>query len=197
MDIRFNCPCGKSFKVSATSAGKRGRCSSCGSNLVIPSFVPTVPPVHIPNPLFMNCRTCGQQLASQAVACVGCGCPPLVGNRFCQTCGANTNPSAILCVKCGVALKDFAGIAGGVGASLPPRDPVLMGVLSGCCICGLGQIVLGQTIKGFAILLMGVLISVGTAGLGILVIWPLGAIDAYLIAKKLKAGKMVGRWEFF
>lgn len=72
-----------------------------------------------------------------------------------------------------------------------------MGVLSGCCICGLGQIVLGQTIKGFAILLIGVLISVGTAGLGILVIWPLGAIDAYLIAKKLKAGKMVGRWEFF
>ena len=37
--------------------------------------------------------------------------------------------------------------------SNPPKDPLLMGILSGCCIAGLGQMILGQVIKGVVILL--------------------------------------------
>jgi hypothetical protein len=89
--------------------------------------------------------------------------------------------------------------AGGdrITASDPPKDPVLMGVLSGCCIVGLGHIILGQTIKGIVMLLAGMALAVLTGGLSAFVIWPAGGIDAYLIAKKLKEGKSVGQWEFF
>lgn len=151
----------------------------------------------------MHCRTCGKELVEQAAICVGCGCRPLAGNKFCQSCGAETNPSAIACIKCGVALKGgaVARTSGGGGdciaASNPPKDPVLMGVLSGCCIVGLGQILLGQTIKGIVMLLVGMVLTVLTSGVSALIIWPAGAIDAYLIAKKLKEGKTVGQWEFF
>ncbi len=150
----------------------------------------------------MHCRTCGKELVEQATVCVGCGCPPLAGNKFCQSCGADANPAAVACVKCGVGLKTRAVSpfsAGGdpVAASDPPKDPVLMGVLSGCLIAGLGQIILGQTAKGIAILLGSMVLAVVTVGISIFITWPAGGVDAYLIAKKLKEGKTVGQWEFF
>lgn len=84
-----------------------------------------------------------------------------------------------------------------VRPSDPPKDPLLMGILSGCCIAGLGQMILGQVTKGVVILLGSMVIAALTAGVSILVTWPLGGIDAYLIAKKLKAGNCVGQWECF
>ena len=53
----------------------------------------------------MFCRQCGKPVADQAVVCVGCGCPPLAGNKFCQSCGVETNPVAVACIKCGASLK--------------------------------------------------------------------------------------------
>lgn len=78
-----------------------------------------------------------------------------------------------------------------------PHNPVLMGILSGLCIAGLGQVILGQKIKGLVILLGSMVLAVLTGGISIFVTWPAGGIDAYLIAKKLKEGKSVGQWEFF
>ena len=78
-----------------------------------------------------------------------------------------------------------------------PHNPVFMGILSGCCIAGLGQVILGQKIKGLVILLGSMVLAVLTGGISIFVTWPAGGIDAYLIAKKLKEGKSVGQWEFF
>ena len=72
-----------------------------------------------------------------------------------------------------------------------------MGILSGCCIAGLGQMILGQVIKGVVILIGSMIAAVLTAGVSILVTWPLGGIDAYLVAKKLKDGRSVGQWDFF
>lgn len=86
---------------------------------------------------------------------------------------------------------------GRIVASSPPKDPLLMAVLSGCCIVGLGQIILGQAIKGIVVLLASMTIGVLTGGVAAFVIWPAVAIDAYCIAKKLKDGKTVGQWEFF
>jgi TM2 domain-containing membrane protein YozV len=87
--------------------------------------------------------------------------------------------------------------SGHVTASIPPKDPVLMAVLSGCCIAGLGQIILGQVTKGVVILLGSIALGAVTMGVSVFVTWPLGAIDAYMIAKKLKEGRIVGQWEFF
>lgn len=72
-----------------------------------------------------------------------------------------------------------------------------MGLLSGLLIAGLGQIVLGQTKKGIAILLGSMVLGALTLGLSIFITWPLGGIDAFLVAKKLKEGRSVGEWEFF
>ncbi len=57
--------------------------------------------------------------------------------------------------------------------------------------------ILGQVIKGVVILLGSMVLGALTAGVSILVTWPVGGIDAYLIAKKLKDGRSVGQWEFF
>lgn len=149
------------------------------------------------------CRNCGAAVAEQAMACMTCGLAPTNGAKFCRSCGAETNPAAVVCVKCGVSTKGVVAKAGGgssggmVQPSDPPKDPVLMGILSGCVIAGLGQIILGQVTKGVVILLGSMVLAALTAGLSIFVTWPAGGIDAYRIAKKLKDGRSVGQWEFF
>lgn len=72
-----------------------------------------------------------------------------------------------------------------------------MAVLSGCCITGLGQIILGQTLKGVALLVGSVVLMAATSGISLLIALPVIAIDAYLIGKKLEAGNPVEEWEFF
>ena len=72
-----------------------------------------------------------------------------------------------------------------------------MALLSGLCVSGLGQIVLGQKSKGVVILLGSMALGAITMGVSILVTWLLSGVDAYLIARKLKDGKSVGQLEFF
>ena len=73
-----------------------------------------------------------------------------------------------------------------------------MAVLSGCCIInGLGQIILGQTLKGVALLVGSIVLMAATGGISLLIALPVIAIDAYLIGKKLEAGNPVEEWEFF
>ena len=147
----------------------------------------------------MYCRTCGKEVNEKAIACPGCGVPPFTGDQFCYSCGVETNPAAAVCVKCGVALAGKKAIAAAgddaIVASDPPKDPVLMALLS-CCLLGLGQIILGQTAKGASILGGSIILGLLTAGFSGLVTVPLATIDAYKIAKKLKEGKSVKKWEW-
>ena len=53
----------------------------------------------------MFCRTCAKELPATAIACIQCGCPPAIGNKYCQDCGAETLENAIMCVKCGSGLR--------------------------------------------------------------------------------------------
>ena len=64
-------------------------------------------------------------------------------------------------------------------------------------ILGLGQILMGQVKKGVAILLLSLFFMFSTGMLVALIVYPISVIDAYKIAKKIKAGKEVGEWEFF
>jgi TM2 domain-containing membrane protein YozV/DNA-directed RNA polymerase subunit RPC12/RpoP len=126
--------------------------------------------------------------------------------KACPFCAEPIAADAIKCKHCGSMLftparsefgADRKNGAGRVVPSNPPKDPLLMAMLSGCCIAGLGQIVLGQTIKGVIILIGTVLFTVATSGIGAFIVWPLSAADAYLIAKKLRKGESVGDWECF
>ncbi|MEZ6235283.1 MAG: GYF domain-containing protein [Phycisphaerales bacterium] len=51
------------------------------------------------------CRTCGQSIALQAIACTGCGCAPDDGRSYCPACGSQSLEHAIVCVQCGSSLK--------------------------------------------------------------------------------------------
>ena len=122
-------------------------------------------------------------------------------NQFCSNCGAAVNSGAAVCLACGAAAQSsvIAGSRSGdsVYPSDPPKDPLLMALLSGCCIAGLGHMVLGQTIKGVMVLIGTILITLATAGVAAFILWPMSGLDAYLIAKKLKNGRRVGQWECF
>ena len=127
---------------------------------------------------------------------------------FCNQCGNQIRPEYSTCTYCGAANRsleyspDYSSMPQNSGRKMinpsnPPKNPLLMGLLSGCCITGLGQIILGQTLKGVVILLGAVVFGVITGGLGAFIVLPLVGIDAYLIAKKLEAGQSVEEWEFF
>jgi TM2 domain-containing membrane protein YozV len=92
---------------------------------------------------------------------------------------------------------------GKIMPSSSAKDPILMAVLS-FFIPWLGQLVLGQTAKGIVMFLLTPILFaifvIATLGMGLIVL-PfvdlIAAVDAYLLAKKLKEGRAIGNWEFF
>jgi len=143
---------------------------------------------------------------------------------YCVHCGTQVPDTARFCSRCGRSTTTDSGAGAAVAnppsasSAIPESDaervalrvvqetshgisnptciaPALAAVVS--FIPGLGQILLGQTIKGIVVLIVGLLLAVLTGGLTVLVTWPLAAVDAYLIAKKLRAGRSVAQWEFF
>lgn len=135
------------------------------------------------------------------------------GAEKCQYCAAPISAGAVRCQFCTgevprmapsrhrleparkVEIKSFDD--SGIKATNPPRDPVLMAFFSGCCVPGAGQVLLGQTAKGIMLVLITVALAFVTAGMSVLALAPLAALDAYLLAEKLKNGKYIGPWECF
>jgi TM2 domain-containing membrane protein YozV len=131
-------------------------------------------------------------------------------HKSCPWCAEQIMATAIKCKHCGamlVPLPPSAQPGAAVRAAPteqrliyprnPPHDPTLMAIFSGLLIFGLGQMVVGQVSKGLVILVGNIVLACCTMGISLLVTWPLGAVDAYLIAKKLREGRPVGEWEFF
>lgn len=82
-----------------------------------------------------------------------------------------------------------------IKASMPPKEPITMALLSGLLLPGLGQIILGQTAKGLAMLGVSFTLIILTAGFGV-VMWPISAFDAYL-TQAVKGGPSHRRLGFF
>jgi len=113
----------------------------------------------------MFCRYCGKELPNQAIACIGCGCPPLTGDKFCQNCGVEVNPNQVMCVKCGAGLKRVCpGTKSKIAAGI-------LGILVGGF--GVHRFYLGYTGIGIA----QIIVTICTCGIG--GIW--GFIEGILI----------------
>jgi TM2 domain-containing membrane protein YozV len=146
-----------------------------------PILVATPKPVAAAQPSDRRkpCPFCGELIVESAIKC-----------RFCS--------SMLVPVDGAIARSPSSPTTKLVYPSDPPKDPILMGLLSGCCIApGLGQMVLGQVVKGVVFLIGAMALAVITLGTSILVTWPLMGVDAYMVARKLKSGSSVTEWESF
>lgn len=147
------------------------------------------------------CPHCGQQVqlpmnqTGQALAC------PYCGGHFTMP---NIAPQSV----------PIAQPSAGQGSPFAPasvsttgRRPfttannshsVLIAVLLNfCCIFGFGQIYNGQAIKGVVLILISMVCAVLTSGVSILVTFPVGLIDAGMIASRIKRGERVSDWQWF
>lgn len=170
MPIEANCDnCGSRLKAPDHAAGRTLRCPKCQHPTLVPELIAAIaqPPGRT-----RTCPFCAEQIAIQAIKCRHCS-SMLDGSYSPATGSRQVQPSS------------------------PPKDPLLMALLSGCCIAGLGQIIVGQTTKGIVFLLANIVLAVVTAGFAALITWPLMGVDAYLVAKKLRNGQPVTEWESF
>ena len=107
----------------------------------------------------MHCRTCGKEVAENAVACMSCGCDPRKGGKFCPNCGVEVNDAQVVCIKCGVALKQSA-LAGG-GSSKDKTVAGLLAIFLGAL--GIHEFYLGNNTSGI-IRLVITLLTCGWGG---------------------------------
>jgi TM2 domain-containing membrane protein YozV len=111
------------------------------------------------------------------------------------TADANMTPRGPMTTDGGAfATPDRTPRPGMVQPAVPPKDPLLAGLLSFLLAGGAGQIYLGQTKKG-AIIIVATLLTL-CIGVGF-ALWVAGVIDAVLIGRRLKAGEAVGEMRFF
>lgn len=150
----------------------------------------------------MHCTNCGQEIANNAAVCTHCGVAVGQEKKFCAKCGQAVNADQAICLGCGRALTQMGNGMNnfqnaGQKKIQPSGKSASTAVLLTCLITGLGQMYLGQVLKGVVILLATIVIGALTAGVGSIVIWIIAMIDASKIGKKLEAGQSVGEWEFF
>lgn len=143
----------------------------------------------------MYCRNCGNTIAENQEICLKCGVRPLSGDKHCQNCGIEVSPKQELCVKCGVRLA--GGSAAGNGFVNPSSKSPGTAALLSFLVLGVGQMYIGQVLKGVAMLLAAMVLISITGFFALPVLWVVYPLDAYLIGKKLKNGKSVGKWECF
>ncbi|HHV44043.1 MAG TPA: zinc ribbon domain-containing protein [Firmicutes bacterium] len=131
----------------------------------------------------MYCTNCGAEISDKAEYCPRCGFHPKKQRNFCNQCGAALKPNQELCIQCGKLIRTAPSVT-----RLAPWAAALISFF----IPGLGQILVGQVVKGCVILILTL-----TAFLFGPIINILAALDAYLITKKINRGTAVGPWEFF
>ena len=91
MAISVTCTCGKQFKIKDELAGKRGKCSTCGQVLSIPTLASSAALEKATAPL-RACPACWEALQPNAVICLHCGHDLRTGKQVPQA--MSTAPAA-------------------------------------------------------------------------------------------------------
>lgn len=158
----------------------------------------------LPTPLnqSVQVKTRPLQAPTSGLTCQFCASPLERLSNICPFCAGENQlrSSGIISTKVTLepAWQRQVGMDDGrICATSPARDPIMVALLSGICLPGLGQIMLGQAVKGGVLLFLTVIISIMTGGCALLVLMPVLGVDAYLLADKLRDGRTVGQWEFF
>jgi TM2 domain-containing membrane protein YozV len=127
------------------------------------------------------CRNCGKDVHPQAVACPGCGVPPLVEAKFCQSCGKPTQPNQVLCTQCGAAL--VARGSGGAGAANSKKVAAgLLALLLNCL--GVHKFYLGYTAEGVIMLVVSVAGGILLCGMPTIVFSVIGIVEGVIYLTK-------------
>ena len=126
----------------------------------------------------MFCRNCGNEVHAQAIACPGCGVPPLLERKFCQQCGTAIQPNQVICTKCGVALP-----------AIPPTSPVKSKIAAGLLgiflsSLGIHKFYLGYSKEGVIMLLVSILGGIVTCGAATGVMSIIGLIEGIIYLTK-------------
>lgn len=79
----------------------------------------------------------------------------------------------------------------------PPDERKRFGTLLSFLLLGLGQMYLGQVVKGLSVLVGTVILGAATMGTLVFPIWVAGIVDTYKLQKKLGSGQPIHEWEFF
>ena len=128
----------------------------------------------------MYCRNCGTRLQNQAVACTGCGFPPLRGTNHCQTCGKSTVLGQAMCTSCGSSL--------GSGQSSTSKSRVTAGILAIFLgFLGVHKFYLGYKGSGVIMLLLSLLGGIITCSVSLWVMWIIAIIEGILYITKTDA----------
>lgn len=79
----------------------------------------------------------------------------------------------------------------------PSKHKKKSAVLLSFLLSGLGQVYLGQVVKGTCIIIAEIFLAAVSFGVLAIPVWIAGMVDANKIQKKLGMGQPVKKWEFF
>lgn len=133
-------------------------------------------------------------MTPQMVKCNSCQSQNPADARFCENCGAPLPVPTPTFIPPAPGYPPNASQPGLIQTSNPPKDPTLALVMSLIFLGGGGQIYLGQTLKGIAIIVVNLVLTFLIVGFPL---WLLGVMDAFLLAKRLQERHPIGEWEFF
>ena len=149
----------------------------------------------------MYCKNCGALLNDRYVVCILCRKGKGKGNRYCAFCGEELDhPGAERCEKCG-KLTGPEDPKKPITPDMLRFEPGFALVLS-LIIPGMGQAMNYQFFKGILLFIAYVFLNGLTAGpkyaLVIQAVYAVAAAaDAFCVARRLKNGESVSRWQFF
>lgn len=167
MTIRFSCTCGALFEVSGENAGRSGRCTRCGAEMLIPHVsddqIPgatqnTAPPARPQSgPVASREQTPSVDFRQSAP-------------RFCPFCGKEAGESADICPTCFRQIRPRTEKSS-PGILLTPADWILVTVFAPLgFMWGFVSLILGNR-KG--------LHMIGLSTLTMLMIWIILAMMRY------------------